>query len=101
MPSCSTQTPRAGRQEAVSELVTSAQRAAEEHRTLGALYHEHHRGLGPPRQRIGRRTYYERSELEAWRQARQEHEHLEHEHLEHRERPHIAFAAQYPDAFLF
>lgn len=80
----------------MNELVTTEQRAAEERRSLSALYHEHHRGLGPPRHRVGRRTFYERSELEAWRQARQKH--LEHEN---RQRPHIAFAPQHPDAFSF
>lgn len=79
----------------MTTLVTTEERAAEEHRSLNALYHEHNRGHGPPRHRIGRRTFYERSELDAWRQARQEHEHQE------RQRPHIASAPQYPDAFLF
>ena len=80
----------------MTTLVTTEQRAAEENRSLNALYHEHHRGDGPPSHRIGRRTYYERAELEAWRQARQKHQ-----ENENRERPHIAFALQHPDAFSF
>ena len=83
-------------------VALNAERAAEENRTTCAIRKERSRGRGPPGQRVGRLVYYQRAELEAWRTARRNHEHLEHlEHLEHQERPLIGSAPQHPDAFPF
>ena len=57
-------------QASIDEYIPIELRAKEEHRSIGSLHQENHRGDGPPRYRFGKRVLYLRSEVEAWRRSR-------------------------------
>ena len=53
-----------------SEWLDNEVRAREECRSVASSRQENYRGEGPPRYKIGKRTLYKRSEVEAWRLSR-------------------------------